>query len=81
MDPQRLKWLGAIAVSGVSGTIFIGLIIAVSWVQDPELRKTLMTILVQTGAMNFTTVVGFWVGSSAASQQKTDQPPPPPHQP
>jgi hypothetical protein len=80
MDPQRLKWLGAIAVSGISGLIFVVLIASLYWVQDAETRKSLMTILVQTGAINFTTVVGFWVGSSAGSQQKTDQPQPPaPH--
>lgn len=71
MDPQRLKWLGAIAVSGVSGVVFLALIVAVYFVQDPELRKNLLLLLVQTGALNFTTVVGFWVGSSAGSQQKT----------
>lgn len=72
MNASTLREWGAIATSVATTLIFLCLVVAVSFVQDQSLRHDLMTALVQTAIVNFTTVVGFWVGSSNSSQKKDD---------
>ncbi len=59
---------GAVIISALVLLIYAGAF-AVAFMLKSD---TMLNVLVGTAATNATTVVGFWVGSSAGSQKKDD---------
>jgi hypothetical protein len=68
MPTTTISTKGAIIISALVLLIYAGAF-AVAYMLKSDV---MLNVLVGTAATNATTVVGFWVGSSAGSQKKDD---------
>ncbi len=72
MTPQNFRDWATLAVALFNAAVFIALLVSVMLVKDQELHKTLLTMMVQSGVLNFGTVVQYYMGSSKGSEKKDE---------